>query len=90
MLRGAITTLTTLAMGGFRLVMTTTPTLMRVTLRWGLAVLDTAVIGHGLVETLLLTPMTWEITLVMLAVAVARDGRCTIKTPHDTTDDPAR
>ena len=77
-------------MGGFRLVMTTTPTLVRVTLRWGLAVLDTAVIGHGLVETLLLTPMTWEITLVMLAVAVARDGRCTIKTPHDTTDDPAR
>eukprot|EP00959_Pyramimonas_sp_CCMP1952_P026747 561715-Pyramimonas_sp.AAC.1 len=63
---------------------------MRVTLGWGLAVLDTAVIGHGLVETLLLTPMTWEITLVMLAMAVARDGRCTIKTPHNTTDDPTR
>eukprot|EP00959_Pyramimonas_sp_CCMP1952_P174640 3649763-Pyramimonas_sp.AAC.1 len=85
-----MTSLMTLATRVFRLVLTTTPTLMRVTLRRGLAALETAVVGQGLVETLLMTPVTWEITLVLLAMAVARDGRCTIETPRNTTDDPTR
>eukprot|EP00959_Pyramimonas_sp_CCMP1952_P218841 4575969-Pyramimonas_sp.AAC.1 len=62
----------------------------RVALRCGLAVLGMAVVGQGLVETLLLTPVTWEITLVILAIAIASDKQNTVEVPNGTTDNPTR
>eukprot|EP00959_Pyramimonas_sp_CCMP1952_P086323 1805542-Pyramimonas_sp.AAC.2 len=40
--------------------------LARIILRCGLEVSRTAGVGHGLLETLLIIPETWEITLVVL------------------------
>eukprot|EP00959_Pyramimonas_sp_CCMP1952_P311086 6510149-Pyramimonas_sp.AAC.1 len=34
--------------------------------------------------------MTWEVTLVILAIAIASDGQSTIGAPYDNTDNPTR
>eukprot|EP00976_Prorocentrum_cordatum_P001489 30320-Prorocentrum_minimum.AAC.1 len=44
-------------------------------------------VKQGLVETLLLSPMTWEITLVILAIAVAKEGQNTRGTTCDNAND---
>eukprot|EP00976_Prorocentrum_cordatum_P053808 1085566-Prorocentrum_minimum.AAC.1 len=81
--------MTLTARGWFRLVLVVTLALMKVTLRWGLEVLGTTVVMQGLVETLLLTPATWEITLV-LAIAITSDSQNTRGTPYDNTSDSTR
>eukprot|EP00959_Pyramimonas_sp_CCMP1952_P069669 1454385-Pyramimonas_sp.AAC.1 len=45
---------------------------------------------QGLVETLLLTPATWEITLVVLAIAITSDNQSARGTPDDDTSNSRR
>eukprot|EP00959_Pyramimonas_sp_CCMP1952_P080591 1684017-Pyramimonas_sp.AAC.1 len=63
---------------------------MRMTIRWGLTTLGTMMVKQGLVETLLLTPVTWEITLVILAIAIAKDSQNTRGTTCDNANDSTR
>ena len=85
--RWTMSSLRTLATRGLRLVLGTSLTLMRVTMRWGLTTLETTMVKQGLVETLLLTPMMWEITLVILAIAIAEEGQNTRGTTCDNAND---
>eukprot|EP00959_Pyramimonas_sp_CCMP1952_P037107 776398-Pyramimonas_sp.AAC.1 len=80
----------TLTARGFRLVLVVTLALIKMTLRWGLEVLGTTVVMQGLVVTLLLTPATWEITLVVLAIATTGDNQSTRGTPYDNTSNSTR